>query len=145
MFYSISKILFLTKNFLEIVKILTSRWQMPKCELPKLIIRHNIGLISAANSWLLLLGQWHSLYRPNAELTTAAFVDCSNLLTFSRHLAQYRPYTKPIITFNMASSSESRRAKCWRPEFGPELAANCIPELSFHQRHDIGNRSSATF
>ena len=35
--------------------------------------------------------------------------------------------------------------KCWRPEFGPELAAKCIPELSFQQRHDIGNRSSANF
>ena len=29
---------------------------------------------------------------------------------FSRNLAQYRPYTKPIVTFTMASSSESRRA-----------------------------------
>ena len=35
--------------------------------------------------------------------------------------------------------------KFWRPEFEPELAAKCIPELSFQQRHDIGNRSSATF
>ena len=35
--------------------------------------------------------------------------------------------------------------KCWRPEFGPALAAKCIPELSFQQRHDIGSRSSANF
>ena len=35
--------------------------------------------------------------------------------------------------------------KCWRLEFGPKLASKWIPELSFHQRHDIGNRSSATF
>ena len=53
---------------------------LPKCELPKLIIQHSIGPISAANSRLLLLGH-------------------------------YRPYTKPIVTFTMASSSESRRAK----------------------------------
>ena len=80
------------------------------------------------------------------------------------NLAQYRSYTKPIVTFTMASSSERRRArvrpmdntllgyvsllprktkvgtasarccaenKCWRPEFGPEVAAKCIPKLSF--------------
>ena len=35
--------------------------------------------------------------------------------------------------------------KYWRPEFGPELAAKCIPELSFQQRHDIGSRSTANF
>ena len=97
----------------------------------------------------------------------------------------YRPYTKPIVIFTMASSSESRRArvglmdgtllghvsllprqtilevkkpefgtalarccaenKCWRPELGPALAAKCIPELSFQQRHDIGSQSSANF
>ena len=115
----------------------------------------------------------------------AAFVDCLHIPTFSRNLAQYRPYTKPIVTFTMASSSDSRRArvpsmdgtllghvsllpgqtildvrkpefdtasarcctktKSWRPEFGPQLTAKCIPELSFQQRHDTGNRSSATF
>ena len=112
-------------------------------------------------------------------------IDYSNLPTFSRNLAQYRPYTKPIDTFTMASNSENRRVrvqlmdgtllghvsflprqtilkvrkpefgtalvsccaenKCWRPEFGPELAAKCISELSFQKRHDIGNRSSVTF
>ena len=41
----------------------------------------------------------------------AAFVDCLNLPTFSWNLAQYRPYTKPNVTFTMASSSESRRAR----------------------------------
>ena len=35
--------------------------------------------------------------------------------------------------------------KCWQPEFGPELAAKCIPELSFQQRHDIDSRSSENF
>ena len=90
-----------------------------------------------------------------------------------------------IVSFTMASSSESRRArvglmdgtllghvsllpwqtilevrkpefstalacccaenKCWRPEFGPALAAKCIPELSFQQRHDISSRSSVNF
>ena len=134
------------------------------CELPKVIIRHNIGPISAAKSRTLLLGQCHCLHRSSAGPTTAAFFDCLNLPTFSRNLAQYRPYTKPIVSFTMASSSESRRArvglmdgtllghvsllprqtilevrkpefgtawahfwaenKCWRPEFGPELAAN---------------------
>ena len=114
-----------------------------------------------------------------------AFVYCTNLPTFSRNLAQYRPYTEPIVTFTMASSSESRRArvrpmdgtllrnvsllprktilevrkpefgialarfcaenKCWRPEFGSELTAKCIPKLSFQQRDDIGNRSLANF
>ena len=42
---------------------------------------------------------------------TVAFVDCLNWPTFSRNLAQYRPYTNPIDTFTMASSSESRRAR----------------------------------
>ena len=163
------------------------KWRInnPKCELPKVIIRHNIGPISAAKSRLLLLGQCHCLHRSSAGLTTAAFFDCLNLPTYSRNLAQYRPYTKPIVIFTMASSSEGRRAgvgpmdgtllghvsflprqtilevrkpefgtalarfcaenKCWWPEFGQELAAKCIPELSFQQRHDIGSRSSANF
>ena len=157
----------------------------PKCELPKVIIRHNVGPISAAEGRLLLLGQCHCLHRSSAGPTTAAFFDCLNLPTFSRNLAQCRPYTKPIVIFTMASSYERRRArvglmdgtllghvsllprqtilevrkpelgtalarccaknKCWRPEFGPELAAKCIPELSFQQRHDIGSWSSANF
>ena len=87
----------------------------PKCELPKVIIRHNIGPISAAKSRPLLLGQCHCLHRSSAGLSTAAFCDCLNLPTFSRNLAQYRPYTKPIVI------------------------------LSFQQRHNIGSRSSANF
>ena len=157
----------------------------PKCELPKVIIRHNIGLISAAKNRLLLLGQYNCLHRSSAGPMTATFVDCLNLPTFSRNLAQCRLDTKPLVTFSMTSSSESRRArvglmdgillgyvsllprqtilevrksefgtalarccaenKCWRPEFGPALAAKCIPESSFQQRHDIGSRSSANF
>ena len=153
--------------------------------MPKLIIRHNIGPISAAKSQLLLLGQCCRLHRSNAGPTTAAFVDCLNLPTFSRNLAQYRPYTKSILTFTMAFSSEIRRTrvwpidgillrhvsllprqtilevrkpefgtalarccaenKCWRPGFGPELVTKCIPELSFQQRHNIGNRYLANF
>ena len=35
--------------------------------------------------------------------------------------------------------------KCWRPEFGSGLSAKCIPDLSFQERHDIGNRSLANF
>ena len=35
--------------------------------------------------------------------------------------------------------------KCWWPEFGPELAAECIPELSIQQWHDMGDRSSVNF
>ena len=76
-----------------------------------MIIRHNIGPISAAKSRLLLMGQYHCLHWSSAGPTTAAFVDCLNLPTFSRNLAQYRPYTKPIVIFTMASSSESRRAR----------------------------------
>ena len=151
----------------------------------KVIIRHNIGPISAAKSRLLLLGQCHCLHRSSAGLTTAAFFDCLNLPTFRRNLAQYWLYTKPIVIFTMASSSKSIRArvglmdgtllgyvsllprqtilevrkpefgtalarccaenKCWRPELGPELAAKCIPELSFQQWHDIGSGSSENF
>ena len=130
-----------------------------------MIIWHNIGPIPAAKSRLLLLGQCHCLHRSIAGPTTAAFFDCLNLSTFSRNLAQHRPYTMPIVSFTIASSSESRRArvglmdgtllgnvslllrqtilemkkpefgttlarfcaenKCWRPEFGPELAIGC--------------------
>ena len=112
-------------------------------------------------------------------------VDSLNLPTFNRNLAQYRPYTKPIVTFTLVSSSESRKArvppidgtllghvsillrqtilelrkpkfgtalarccaenKCGWADFGPELAAKCIPELSFQQRHNIDKRSSSTF
>ena len=73
-------------------------------------MRHNIGPISA-NSRLLLLDQWRRLHRSSAGLTTAALVDCLNLPTFGRNLALYRPYTKPIVTFTMASSSKSRKAR----------------------------------
>ena len=158
---------------------------LPKCELPKVIIRHNIGPISAAKSRPLLLRQCHCLHRSSAGPTTVAFFNCLNWQTFSRNLAQYRPYKKPIVIFTMTSSSEIRRArvglmdgtllghvsllprqtilevrkpefgtalarccaenKNWRPEFRSELAAKCIPELSFQQRHDIGSRSSANF
>ena len=83
----------------------------PKCELPKVIIRHDIGLISAAKSRLLLLGQCHCLHQSSAGPTTASFFHCLNLPTFSRNLAQYRPYTKPTVIFTMASSSESRSAR----------------------------------
>ena len=79
--------------------------------MPKLIIRHNIGPILAANSRLLLLGQCRFLHRSSAGLTTAAFADCLNLTTFSRNLVQYRLYTKPIVTFTMAPSSENRKAR----------------------------------
>ena len=119
----------------------------PKCELPKVIIRHNIGPISAAKSRPLLLGQYHCLHRSSAGPTMAAFFDCLNLPTFSRNLAQYRPYAKPIVIFTMASSSESRRARVGlkdgtllghvsllprqtilevrKPEFGTALACCC--------------------
>ena len=82
----------------------------PKCEFPKLIIWHNIGPISAAKSRLLSLGQWRRLHRSSAGPMTPTFVGCLNLPNFSRNLAHYRPYIKPIVTFTMASSSESRRA-----------------------------------
>ena len=76
-----------------------------------MIIRHNIGPISAAKSRQLLLGQCHCLHRSSAGPTMAAFFNCLNLPIFSQNLAQYRPYTKPIVIFTMASSSESRRAR----------------------------------
>ena len=53
------------------------------------------------------------MHRSSAGPTTAAFVDCSNLPTCSRIMAQYRPYTKPIVTFTMSYNSESRRARVW--------------------------------
>ena len=59
----------------------------PKCELPKLIIRHNIGPILATNSRLLLFGQCRRLHRSSGGPTTAAFVDCLNLPTFSQYWA----------------------------------------------------------
>ena len=112
-----------------------------------MIIRHNIGPISAAKSRQLLLGQCHCLYRSSDGPTTAAFFDCLNLPTFNQNLAQYRPYTKPIVIFTMASSSESRRARVGhmdgtllghvsllprqtilevrKPEFGTALARCC--------------------
>ena len=58
-------------------------------------MRHNIGPISASNSRLLLLGQSRRLYRGSAGPPTAAFVDCLNLPTFSRNLAQHWPVAVP--------------------------------------------------
>ena len=81
-----------------------------KCELPKVIIRDNIGPTTAAKSRLLLLGQCRRLHRSSAGPTTAAFVDCLNWPT----------YTKPIVIFTMASSSENRRARV-RPMDGTLL------------------------
>ena len=143
---------------------------IPKCELPMLIIGYWPSLGSQESAIVIEpLSPFASVIC--ALPTTAAFVECLILPIFSRNLAQYGPYTKLIFTFTMASSSESGRArvppmdgtllghmsllpwqtiycaenKCWRTEFGPELAAKCILELSFQQRHDIGNRSSTTF
>ena len=45
--------------------------------------------------------------------------------------------------FGTVSAHYSTENKCWQPEFGPELVAKFITELSFQQRHDIGNQSSA--
>ena len=112
-----------------------------------MIIRHNIGPILAAKCRLLLLGQYHCLHRSSAGPTSAAFFDCLNLPSFSRNLAQYRRYTKPIVIFTIASSSESRRARVGlmngtllghvslllrqtilevrKPEFGTALARCC--------------------
>ena len=53
----------------------------PMCELPKLIIWHDIGPIWAANSRLLLFDQCRRLHRSSAGPTTAAFVDFLNLPT----------------------------------------------------------------
>ena len=117
-----------------------------KCELPKVIIRLNIGPILAAKSRLLLLGQCHCLHWSSAGPTSAAFFDYLNSPTFSRNLAQYRHYTKPIVIFTMASSSESRRARVGlmdgtlllprqtilevrKPEFGTALA-RCVSKTS---------------
>ena len=47
--------------------------------------------------------------------------------------------------FDTASARCCVEIKCWRPEFGPELAVKCLKELSFQQWHDIGNRSLATY
>ena len=69
---------------------------LPKCELPKVLIQHNIGPISAAKSRLLLLGQCHCLHRSSAGPTTADFFNYLNLPTFNRNMVQYRPYTKSI-------------------------------------------------
>ena len=106
---------------------------LPKWELPKLIIRHNIGPISAANSELLLLGQCSRLHRSSAGPTMAAFIDCLNSPAFSRNLAQYRPYTKPIVTFTVARVGArisrqvqtgviiSATARYWQPIIGTFL------------------------
>ena len=92
--------------------------------MPKVIIRHNIGPISAAKSRLLLLGQCHCLHQSSAGPTTAAFFDCFNLPTFSRNLAQYRPYTKnitgPCVTFTTANHSGSEKTGV-RHSIGPLL------------------------
>ena len=104
---------------------------IPRCELPKVIIRHNIGPISTAKSRLLLLGQCHYLHRSSAGPTTAAFLNCLNLPTFIRNLAQYWPYTKPIVIFTMASSSEVKRAR-----FGL-MDGSLLGHVSFLSRQTI--------
>ena len=123
------------------------------------IIRHNIGPILAAKSRLLLLGQCRRLHRSSAGPTTAIFVVCLN---FCRPSAETWPsiglipsrvslFPRQTILkvrkpeFGTASARCCAKNKCWKAEFGPELAANCIPELSFQQQYDIGNQSSAIF
>ena len=69
--------------------------------MPNQIILNNTSPILAANSQLLLLGQFRRLYRSSAGPMTAALVDCLNWSTFSRNLAQCRPYTKPIVTWRV--------------------------------------------
>ena len=78
-------------------------YNIPKCELPKLIIRHNIGPMSAANSRLLLLVQCYCVHLSSAGPTMPASVDCLNLLTFSRNWAQYRP----VVVLKTSVGSQS--------------------------------------
>ena len=84
-----------------------------------------------------VIGPVPPVQRSSAGPTTATFVDCLNLLTFSRNLAQYRPYTKPIVTFTMASSSGSRRARVW-PMDGTLLGHVSLLPLKTKLRHSIG-------
>ena len=97
-----------------------------------------------ANSRLLLLGQCRHLHQSSAGPTTAAFVECLNLPTFSRNLAQYRPYTKPFVTFTLASISESSRSRV-RPMVGTLLGhVSLLPRKNYSEsegtraRHSIG-------
>ena len=87
-----------TRHILHFVFLCVKRQIIPyqisqysKCKIPKLIIRHNIGPLSAANSRLSLLGQCRRSHRSSTGPMTAAFVDCLNLPTFTQNLAQHRP------------------------------------------------------
>ena len=80
------KLLLKTDQFMQV--------SQPQCELSKLIIRYNIGPISAAKSRLLLLVQCRRLHGSSAGPATAAFVHFLYLSISSRNLAQYWPYTK---------------------------------------------------
>ena len=60
-----------------------------------------VGLLLFDYCRLLLLGQCRRLHRSSAGPTSATFVSL-NLPTFSRNVAQYRPYNKPIVIFTMA-------------------------------------------
>ena len=93
----------------------------PKSELKKLIIRHNLGPISTAKSRLLLLSLCHRLHRSSAGLMMAAFIECLNLPTFSRNLAQYRPSIGPIQS-RLSLLLWHPVLKVEEPESGPSTA-----------------------
>ena len=79
----------------------------------------------------LTFGIWIGYKKKLVDIfSKVAFVYCLNLPTFSRNLAQYQPYTKPLVTFTMASSSQSRRARV-RPMNGTLLGhVSLLPRQS---------------
>ena len=69
----------------------------------------------------------------------------SALYQIDYHFYHGKPFCKMRKPeFGTALARCCAENKCWRPQFGPELSAKCISELSFQKRHNIGNRSSAT-
>ena len=68
---------------------------------------------NTAQYWPNLVSQQSAIViGPVLRFTTVKFwANCSNLPYFSQNLAQYRPYTKPIVTFTMASSIKSIRPR----------------------------------
>ena len=54
---------------------------------------------------------WPNLGSQQSAIAIGPVSPFASVKGFSRNLAHYRPHTKPILTFTMASSSESRKVR----------------------------------
>ena len=92
----------------------------PKCELPELKIRPITGLVLAAKSRPMLLGQYKRSNRSNVVSVLVPCIGISNLPSFRRSLAQQWHFTGPRVVITPENHVGGRKARL-RPSSGSLL------------------------